>query len=239
MTKFTHKSSIEEIRQRFDQDVERFSNLQTGQVSTIDAPLTLELIVQAAAAATPKAKDILDVGCGAGNYTLRMLTRLPDLNVTLVDLSQPMLDRALIRTRSQTRGNITPWQGDVRKAPFAAASFDIIVAAAVLHHLRDDGDWEAMFARFYEMLRPGGSLWISDLVCHDHPDIQKMMWQRYGQYLTSVKDETYRDAVFAYIEKEDSPRSLTYQIELLKKSGFSHTEILHKNSCFATFGAIK
>ncbi len=239
MTAFAHKSSIEDIRQRFDQDVERFSNLETGQVSTIDAPLTLELIVQAAAAATPGAKNLLDVGCGAGNYSLRMLTGLPDLNVTLVDLSQPMLDRALARVQPQTRGTITAWQGDVRTAPFAAASFDIIVAGAVLHHLRDDADWETMFARLYEMLSPGGSLWISDLVSHDHPNIQKMMWQRYGQYLASVKDEAYRDAVFAYIEKEDSPRSLTYQIELLKKSGFQHTEILHKNSCFAAFGAIK
>jgi hypothetical protein len=32
-----HKSTLEEIRQRFDADVERFSNLETGQVATIDA----------------------------------------------------------------------------------------------------------------------------------------------------------------------------------------------------------
>ena len=38
------KSSVEKIRARFDQDVERFSNLQTGQSSTIDAPLALELL---------------------------------------------------------------------------------------------------------------------------------------------------------------------------------------------------
>ena len=32
------KSTVEEIRQRFDKDVERFSNLETGQSATIDAP---------------------------------------------------------------------------------------------------------------------------------------------------------------------------------------------------------
>lgn len=30
-----NKSTVKEIRERFDKDVERFSNLDTGQVSTI------------------------------------------------------------------------------------------------------------------------------------------------------------------------------------------------------------
>ncbi len=67
------KSSVEEIRQRFDQEVERFSNLETGQSATVDAPLALELISEAAAVTTPQAKRLLDVGCGAGNYTLKLL----------------------------------------------------------------------------------------------------------------------------------------------------------------------
>ena len=41
------KSSIDEIRQRFDNDVERFSNIETGQTATVDAPLAMELITQA------------------------------------------------------------------------------------------------------------------------------------------------------------------------------------------------
>ena len=88
------KSTVEQIRARFDNDVERFSNLETGQSATIDAPLVLELISQAAAATNPGARDLLDIGCGAGNYSLKLLQTLPDLNVTLIDLSRPMLERA-------------------------------------------------------------------------------------------------------------------------------------------------
>ncbi len=65
------KSTVEQIRQRFDKDVERFSNLETGQSATIDAPLVLDLIAKAATAAKPDAKHLLDIGCGAGNYTLK------------------------------------------------------------------------------------------------------------------------------------------------------------------------
>ena len=63
------------------------------------------------------------------------------------------------------------------------------------------------------------------------------MRHRYGKYLAQLKDEAYRDQVFAYIEREDTPRSLMFQLELLRAVGFSKVEVLHKNSCFAAFGA--
>jgi hypothetical protein len=43
------KSTVDQIRERFDGDVERFSNLETGQSATIDAPLSLSLIAEAVA----------------------------------------------------------------------------------------------------------------------------------------------------------------------------------------------
>ncbi|MEP6931502.1 MAG: class I SAM-dependent methyltransferase, partial [Flavobacterium sp.] len=86
------KSTTQEIKERFDNDVERFSNLETGQVATIDAKISLELITEASKRIVPNAKNVLDIGCGAGNYTLMLLSKLPNLNATLVDLSQPMLD---------------------------------------------------------------------------------------------------------------------------------------------------
>src|SRR3954463_788466 len=136
------KSSVDEIRQRFDNDVERFSNLESGQAATMDAPLVLELITSAAAAVNPDARDVLDVGCGAGNYTLKLLQKLPNLGATLVDLSQPMLDRAVQRVSAATRGSVTPMQGDVREIELGEGKFDIILAAAVLHHMRTDAQWE-------------------------------------------------------------------------------------------------
>ena len=40
------KSTLDQIRERFDQDVERFSKLETGQTATQDAPLAMRLITQ-------------------------------------------------------------------------------------------------------------------------------------------------------------------------------------------------
>src|SRR5262249_29482413 len=150
------KSTVEEIRARFDNDVERFSNLETGQSATIDAPLVLELISRAAAATNPGATDLLDVGCGAGNYSLKLLQSLPDLNVTLIDLSRPMLERAEQRLRTAAKGRIEILQGDIRDLDLGEGRFDVILAAAVLHHLRTAAEWEAVFAKLFKSLRPGG-----------------------------------------------------------------------------------
>lgn len=235
----TPKSTVEEIRQRFDGDVERFSNLETGQSATVDAPLALSLVSEAAAATTPHAQDLLDVGCGAGNYTLKLLEQIPNLNVTLVDLSHPMLDRAVQRIQSKTTGTVKAIQSDIRELDLGKNRFDIILAAAVLHHLRTDDEWRAVFQKFHDALRPGGSIWIFDLVESSISEVQHLMWRRYGEYLTALKDEAYRDAVFAYVAKEDTPRSVTFQLDLFRKVGFREVEILHKSSCFAAFGAMK
>ena len=233
------KSTVEEIRQRFDADVERFSDLETGQSATVDAPLAMALVAEAAAATTPHARHALDVGCGAGNYTLKLLERLPNLDATLIDLSQPMLDRARERVGRATAGRITTIQADIREVELPDEEFDIVLAAAVLHHLRADQEWRDVFAAFHRALRPGGSLWVFDLVESSIPAVGRLMRQRYGAYLTRLKDESYRDQVFAYVEKEDTPRPLLFQLDLLRQVGFAQVEVLHKNLCFAAFGAVK
>jgi tRNA (cmo5U34)-methyltransferase len=234
------KSTPEEIRRRFDADVERFSNLETGQSATIDAPLSLELIARAAAGVRPEASTLLDIGCGAGNYTLKLLQYLPLRAVTLIDLSRPMLDRAVERVHAAAPAvDVVAIQSDIRETTLPAAAFDVAVAAAALHHLRDEDEWRQVFAAVHRALVPEGSFWISDLVTHQSAAIHGVMWQRYGEYLASLKGPEYRDHVFAYVEAEDTPRPLSWQLDLLARTGFREVDVLHKNSCFAAFGGIK
>lgn len=239
-TPLDQKSTTDEIRVRFDDDVERFSCLETGQVATIDAPLALELITLAAVRATSPIRQVLDIGCGAGNNTIRLRQQLNhDIDVDLLDLSQPMLDRAGQRLGEINGGSTSLIHEDFRTANLQHGKYDIILAAAVLHHLRGDEDWQAAFEKIFELLTPGGSVWITDLVSHESDAVHQMMWHRYGEYLTAVDGPQYRDKVLAYIDKEDSPRPVTFQLNLLRDVGFTSVELLHKNSCFAAFGAIK
>ncbi|MCX2680082.1 class I SAM-dependent methyltransferase [Galbibacter sp. EGI 63066] len=234
-----NKSTTTEIRERFDKDVERFSNLDTGQQTTIDAKISLELITEASKRIIPNAENLLDVGCGAGNYSLMMLSKLQNLNCTLVDLSKPMLDKAHERVSKATNGSVKVLQGDIREVELQEQHYDIILAGAVLHHLRDDQDWETTFAKLYKLLKPGGCLMISDLITQDTELLNDYIWERYGDYIEELGGKEYRSKVLAYVEKEDSPRSMNYQLDLMKKVGFKKVEILHKNMCFGAFGGIK
>lgn len=237
---FADKSSVDEIRRRFDADVERFANLTTGQSATIDAPLAMELITRAAVASTKPIRRVLDIGCGAGNNTLKLIeyTEAP-FDCDLLDLSRPMLDRASTRIGQVTSGTVRTIQGDFRTVALTPEGYDVILGAAVLHHLRDDRDWQMAFRKIFALTAPGGSVWITDLVAHESESVQRLMWRRYEEYLCGLGGEAYRDRVVAYIDKEDTPRPVTWQLELLREVGFGQVELLHKNSCFAAFGAIK
>ena len=234
------KSTVDEIRQRFDADVERFSNLETGQSATVDAPLAMALVAEAAALTTPHARHVLDVGCGAGNYTLKLLEQLPNLDVTLIDLSQPMLDQARERVSQATAGQLTTIQGDIREVELPDDSFDIVLAAAVLHHLRTDEEWQSVFAsvppglasrRLAVGVRPGRELDSGGAAAH-------------AAALRRVPDAAQGRSVpgpcaSPTSTKEDTPRPLMFQLDLLRQVGFSQVEVLHKNVCFAAFGAVK
>ena len=109
------KSTVEEIRARFDADVDRFSNLDSGQSATVDAPLVLDLVARAAAAADPRASRLLDVGCGAGNYTLKLLEHLPlrriDLAVDRLTLMGGSFPDTRIRAAPAAGGTALGFEG--------------------------------------------------------------------------------------------------------------------------------
>lgn len=230
------KATIEEIRARFDKDVERFSNLETGQTAMMDSRILLDAVADAAQATAPHARSLLDIGCGAGNFTLILLDRLPQIeHITLNDLSRPMLDRAQQRIARP----VTTLQGNILEIDLQPEQYDLVVAAGVLHHMRTDDEWERVFANICRSVRPGGAFWISDMVRHENGKLQDKLWERYGEYLAALKDADYRDHVFAYIAHEDSPHTLNFQLDLLRRNGFHQVDVVHKRNCFAVFGGVK
>lgn len=239
------KASVDEIRRHFEGASEHLTDEEHGQPAIVDAPIALELVSRAVSATIPDAEHILDVGCGAGNYAVRALRGLSNPDVTLIDLSEALLEQAAERVGQATAGEVVAKQADIRDIDIGQEEFDVILAGAVLHHLRGDEEWESVFRKLHQALCPGGWLWISDLVDHSSPAVQALMSKRYGRYLVVVGEaldlggEEFRMAVFEEIKEQDTPRPLLYQTDLLREVGFSTVEVLHFNTCFATFGAAR
>ena len=234
-----NKSTVEQIRERFDNDVERFSSLEAGHVAAVDSTLSLELVTESARRLCPEAEELLDIGCGAGNFTLKMLSKLPGLNCTLLDLSKPMLEKAEQRVAPATKGRVKTLQGDIRETELAEDFYDIVLAGAVLHHLRDDAEWNLVFSKLYRIIKPGGCLVVSDLMTQESEVLNGYFGERYFEYLSLAGGDEYAKKVFDCIAQEDTPRSVAYQMELMKNVGFRMVDILHKNICFAAICAVK
>ena len=100
-------------------------------------------------------------------------------------------------------------------------------------------------ARFNPLLKQAAANYRIPWIRHDFL-IPYHNWSRsaavYARWFdakSKALGDEYRDQVFAYVAQEDSPRPLMFQLDLLRSVGFREVEILHKNSCFAAFGAIK
>jgi len=233
------KSSPDSIRQNFDQQVERFSNIDTGQTTAIDSPLCMELVARSIALLNPNAKRVMDLGCGGGNYAVKVTSLLPDVDCTLIDLSANMLTKAEERVSANITGKVTAIQGDYRDIDLGENSYDVITAGTTLHHLREDQEWESVFVKVFKALKPDGTFWINDIVISETDEITQLMMDG---WLSELRKQISPEEIEMYMERyetEDTPRTLSYQLDLLKHVGFSETIILHKHFNFAAFGARK
>jgi len=233
------KSTPKEIREKFDNEVHKYDNLEKGQQSAMDSAIIMETVSRMAGAVNPEAKELLDIGCGGGNYTIKTLAYLQNPNCTLIDLSSNMLQKAKERISEETTGGIETIQEDIREIDLPDNKFDIVIAATSLHHLREENEWEDVFAKIYKSLKSKGAFFVSDLVLHDHPEINQAAWKGYWDYLEEEGGDELKQWVYEQIDKEDSPRSLGFQTGLMWTCGFKFVEVLYRNSVFAAICGVK
>ena len=99
--------------------------------------------------------DVLDVGCGAGYYSVYALKK--GARVTAVDKSTVMLEHT--RQICDTEELVTIQVDLDEGLPMLAdASQDVIIASLVLHYLED---WQPVLKEFHRVLRPDGVTVIS------------------------------------------------------------------------------
>lgn len=96
-------------------------------------------------------RRILDCGCGAGDYVLRLLEDTP--HVQGIEYEAAKVDE--YRSRAVERERVV--QGDIQDMPFDDASFDIVLLNEVLEHIPDE---MAGLREIHRVLAPGGKLAI-------------------------------------------------------------------------------
>lgn len=103
-------------------------------------------------------EKILDLGCGTGALTQRVLTKYPDTNVVCLDPATSMLD---IVNKKFCFFNVEAVQGSAHSMEFEDNSFDYIITNWALHHLTNE-DKILCTKELYRVLKPGGKLILGD-----------------------------------------------------------------------------
>jgi ubiquinone/menaquinone biosynthesis C-methylase UbiE len=102
---------------------------------------------------------VLDLACGQGNFTVEWARRAgPDGLVLGVDVSAPMLARAVARVRAQGLDNVLLIRGDAHHLPFASRCLDRVNCSGGFHLIPDLPHALAEIAR---VTAPGGVLTAS------------------------------------------------------------------------------
>ena len=101
-------------------------------------------------------KEILDFGGGTGLLALPLAKQAK--SVTLVDISEKMLEQARLKAERQEIKNIQFLEQDLLANPLEQ-EFELIVVCRVLHHMPD---LDAALSLFHQHLKEDGQLLIAD-----------------------------------------------------------------------------
>lgn len=128
-------------------EIEHFSGLASKNFGTSDwSELKFDRVLHYFSSIDKK--EILDLGCGGGNFTTRL--KALGFNVVGLDIS---LD--LIKVNRQSNKDTKFICGDAEFLPFYDASFDIILVAFLLHHFKKH---EHIVSEIFRVLKKGGKV---------------------------------------------------------------------------------
>ncbi len=112
-------------------------------------------------ASPPRAGIGLDVGTGTGKLAFALARAMPDGKVIGVDISEPMVRRALAIKSRSARGNVWFQLADAMALPFKDASFDCVVTGFCV---RNVPDVDRAFAEMARVARPGARVVCLEIV---------------------------------------------------------------------------
>lgn len=109
-------------------------------------------------AGLPGRADVLELGCGAGYTTAEFAAKYPQWRITATDVDPDMVEIAAARL-TEFVPRVRVEQADAISLEYHDASFDLVIALGVWHHI---GAWDMATLEAGRVLRPGGKLVLTD-----------------------------------------------------------------------------
>ncbi|HLO89415.1 MAG TPA: class I SAM-dependent methyltransferase [Nostocaceae cyanobacterium] len=126
---------------------------------------------------------ILELGCGTGGLSLKILQRFPDAEIIALDYSSRMLSFAQEKITAAGYGNrwtgieidFGEWAINPKKINISTG-FDAAVSSLAIHHLSDEMKFN-VFQQIGDNLRSHGCFWNADPVLPESPNLAEIYAQ--------------------------------------------------------------
>ncbi len=122
---------------------------------------------------------VLDLGCGAGLDLLLAAEKVgPTGRVIGVDMTDEMLEKARANVARSPYDTIELRKGVIEDLPIESGSVDWVISNCVINL---SAEKTQVFSEIARVLKPGGSMIVSDMVSHNLP-----FWVRHSKTLTAA-----------------------------------------------------
>jgi ubiquinone/menaquinone biosynthesis C-methylase UbiE len=157
---------------------------------------------------------------GAGEGTLSQLLAQRAKKVIAVDNSQKMVEFGQQLAKEHKLPNLEYRLGDIENPPIDASSVDLVIFSQALHHAEHP---EKALSKAHEILQPGGTVVILDLLQHNFEQAREMYfdtWLGFSELSITqmLEDNGFEMIETAIVDKEDEPPHFQTLLATARKS---------------------
>jgi tRNA (cmo5U34)-methyltransferase len=176
----------------------------------------------------------IDIGCGTGAVSRKLLESHPDVELTCLDMTEGMLDIA--KQRLSGHGQVRYVLADLYDFEFDGP-YDLAISSLALHHIITDRDKKAIYRKIFDALGPGGSFYNADIVLGSDDELQELYMRQWKEFMyqSFPREEIDHEQVPRY-HQEDSPAKLVDHLRWLDEVGFCSVDVVWKYYNLAVYG---
>ena len=146
---------------------------------------------------------ILDLGAGTGLELIHLFELFPDARVTVIDITEKMLERLKQRDFSNKVETIC---GDFFEVDFGN-EYDAVISTSALHHFKKDEKIK-LYQKVYNCLKENGQFINCDKIALTDDVEEKQLYE------LEYNIDNYKHI--------DTPLTVEHEIEILEKIGFKN-----------------
>jgi tRNA (cmo5U34)-methyltransferase len=181
--------------------------------------------------------EVLDLGAGTGLLAAFIAYSFPNARITMVDISNEMLERARERFELGGDERFHFEVSDYGTAPINE-KYHAVVSALSIHHLPDEQKRQ-LFKRIHGALNENGVFVNAEQFRGSTPEAERQNHQRWLARSRDLGVDNRDLAAAVERMKFDRSATLEDQLEWMREAGFRAIDCAYKNLIFAVYSGRK